>query len=71
MSADVIEHLRSRERAAYEAWRATPVGALELSERSAAWHRALLALNEEMNARARAALELAVRTSGEGVTRAR
>jgi hypothetical protein len=50
--AEVVEFLRSRERATYAAWRATPGGSPELGDRANAWRRALSALNAEVEHRA-------------------
>lgn len=58
--SEVLTHLRSRERAAFELWRSTTWDHPALLARGADWHRALRALSDELNAR----LSITVQTSG-------
>ena len=51
----MIEFLRSRERAAFEAWRGTAWNDPDLHARDRAWKNALAALNAELNHRVRVA----------------
>lgn len=64
--SEVIEFLRSRERAAFELWRNTPADHPHVFQRAAAWENALRTLNGEINARLDAAI---VRTAGRGAAR--
>lgn len=54
MNDDVLEFLRSRERACYEAWLAS--GPEHTAALALKWHKALRALDNEMQARTSALL---------------
>lgn len=54
VSTDVVEYLRSRERAAYLNWLTSPPERVHIY--ATRWHEALVALDDEVKARTRVVL---------------